>query len=40
MTDELDLDHYEGARGEYSITTGSLCMAAYAFLAAERARPP
>lgn len=42
MKDELGLDHYEGRGWRGFHHHGALCMAAYAFLAAERARlsPP
>lgn len=42
MKDELGLDHYEGRSWTGFHHHGVLCMAAYAFLAAERARlsPP
>jgi SRSO17 transposase len=42
MKDELGLDHYEGRSWRGFHHHGVLCMAAYAFLAAERARlsPP
>ena len=42
MKDELGLDHYEGRGWRGFHHHGVLCMAAYAFLAAERARlsPP
>ena len=42
LKDELGLDHYEGRGWEGFHHHGVLCIAAYAFLAAERARlsPP
>src|SRR3989442_7855220 len=42
MKDELGLDHYEGRSWQGFHHHGVLCIAAYAFLAAERARlsPP
>jgi SRSO17 transposase len=42
LKDELGLDHYEGRSWQGFHHHGALCIAAYAFLAAERARlsPP
>jgi SRSO17 transposase len=40
LKDELGLDHYEGRGWEGFHHHGVLCIAAYAFLAAERARLP
>jgi hypothetical protein len=40
MKDELGLDHYEGRSWRGFHHHGVLCIAAYAFLAAERARLP